>query len=83
MKTFAVVLILDGAVGQVMYWERPNGGRDFSTGMIATGWALAVDPQLQTLLRNVLHRFGVKPTQRHVSQIANKKCNPAFERRSR
>ena len=35
-----------------------------STGTIATGWALAADPKLQTLLRNVLHHFGVKPTQR-------------------
>jgi len=51
----------DGAVGQIIYWERPNGGRVFSTGTIGTGWALSVDPKLQILLRNVLFHFGVRP----------------------
>jgi N,N-dimethylformamidase len=45
--------------GEIIYWERPDGGRVFNTGSIGTGWALLADPKLQTLLRNVLHHFGV------------------------
>ena len=51
----------DGEVGQIIYWERPNGGRVFNTGTIATGWALSIDPKLQALLRNVLFHFAVSP----------------------
>jgi N,N-dimethylformamidase beta subunit-like protein/concanavalin A-like lectin/glucanase superfamily protein len=47
--------------GEMIYWERPEGGRVFNTGSIGTGWALLGDPKLQTLLRNVLHHFGVPP----------------------
>jgi N,N-dimethylformamidase len=45
--------------GEMIYWERPEGGRVFNTGSIGTGWALFADPKLQTLLRNVLDHFGV------------------------
>jgi N,N-dimethylformamidase len=45
--------------GEMIYWERPDGGRVFNTGSIGTGWALLADPKLQILLRNVLHHFGV------------------------
>jgi N,N-dimethylformamidase len=45
--------------GEMIYWERPDGGRVFNTGSIGTGWALLADPKLQALLRNVLHHFGV------------------------
>ncbi|MCI0362628.1 MAG: LamG domain-containing protein [Phycisphaerales bacterium] len=46
--------------GEMIYWERPEGGRVFNSGSIGTGWALLADPKLQTLLRNVLHHFGVR-----------------------
>ena len=46
--------------GEMIYWERPDGGRIFNAGSIGSGWALWADPKLQTLLRNVLHRFGVR-----------------------
>jgi hypothetical protein len=45
--------------GEMIYWERPDGGRVFNTGSIGTGWALLADPKLQALLRNVLCHFGV------------------------
>jgi N,N-dimethylformamidase len=45
--------------GEMIYWERADGGRVFNTGSIGTGWALLADTKLQTLLRNVLHHFGV------------------------
>jgi hypothetical protein len=45
--------------GEMIYWERPEGGRVFNAGAIGSGWALSVDPGFQALLRNVLHRFGV------------------------
>ena len=49
-----------GVVGEMIYWERPQGGRVFHGGCIATAWGLVADPRLQTLMRNVLHHFGVK-----------------------
>jgi len=45
--------------GEMIYWERPDGGRVFNAGSIGSGWALWADPELQTLMRNVLHHFGV------------------------
>lgn len=49
----------DGTVADMIYWERPQGGRVFHAGAIGAGWALAADPRLQALLRNVLHHFGI------------------------
>ncbi len=46
--------------GEMIYWERPDGGRVFNAGTIASGWVLAVDPQMAGLLRNVLAHFGVE-----------------------
>lgn len=46
--------------GEMIYWERPEGGQVFNAGSIGSGWALLVDPKLQTLMRNVLHHFGVE-----------------------
>ena len=48
--------------GEMIYWERPEGGRVFNAGSIGSGWALHSDPQMQTLLRNVLHHFGATRT---------------------
>ena len=50
---------LDGVLAEMIYWERPQGGRIFHAGAIGAGWALSADPKLQALLRNVLHHFGV------------------------
>ncbi|MFN9341532.1 MAG: N,N-dimethylformamidase beta subunit family domain-containing protein [Planctomycetota bacterium] len=50
----------DGTVAEMIYWERPQGGKVFHGGAIAVGWALTADPKLQKLVRNVLHHFGVK-----------------------
>jgi hypothetical protein len=52
--------IVGGVCGEMIYWERPSGGRVFNAGAIAAGWALSADPKLQTLVSNVLHHFGVK-----------------------
>ncbi len=46
--------------GEMIYWERPGGGRVFNAATIASGWVLEVDPRMAGLLRNVLARFGVK-----------------------
>ena len=51
-----------GHSGDLIYWQRPDGGRVFNTGAIATGQALHADPKLEALLRNVLSHFGVEPT---------------------
>ncbi len=46
--------------GELIYWERADGGKVFNAGSIASGWALNSDPKFQTLMRNVLFHFGVK-----------------------
>jgi len=48
--------------GEMIYWERPDGGRVFNAGAIGSGWVLSVDPKMAALLRNVLHHFGVPKT---------------------
>ena len=47
-------------IAEIIYWERPEGGRVFHTGSIATAWGLYHDEKLSTLVRNVLHHFGVE-----------------------
>ena len=46
--------------GEMIYWERPEGGRVFNGGAIGFGWTLGADPKLAGVLRNVLAHFGVK-----------------------
>ncbi|MDC0157217.1 hypothetical protein OAK38_05610 [Verrucomicrobia bacterium] len=48
-------------IAEIIYWERPEGGRVFHTGSIATAWAMYYDEPLSNLVRNVLHHFKVKP----------------------
>ena len=50
----------DATVAHMLYWERPQGGRVFHAGSLGSGWGLSVDPKFQTLIRNVLHHFGVQ-----------------------
>ncbi|MEI6537481.1 MAG: hypothetical protein WCN98_19210, partial [Verrucomicrobiaceae bacterium] len=52
---------IDGVIAEMIYWERPDGGRVFNAGAIGAGWAISVDSKFQSLIRNVLHHFGVKP----------------------
>ncbi len=47
--------------GEMIYWERPDGGKVFNAGTIGYAWAMSADPRLQGLLRNVLAHFGVEP----------------------
>ena len=54
---------IDGVCAEMIYWERPTGGRVFNAGAIAAGWAPSVDPKWQTVMRNVLHHFDVKSKQ--------------------
>ncbi len=46
--------------GEMIYWERPEGGRIFHAGVIAGGWVLSIDPKFETMMRNVLSHFGVE-----------------------
>ncbi|OOG40481.1 hypothetical protein B0B52_13340 [Polaromonas sp. A23] len=52
---------LDGLSAEMIYWERPQGGRVFNAGAVGASWVLAVDPHMDALVRNVLHHFGVCP----------------------
>ena len=47
-------------IAEIIYWERPEGGRVFHTGSIATAWAMYYDETLSNLVRNVFHHFKVK-----------------------
>ena len=49
----------DGVSAELIYWERPAGGKMVHFGAIAIGWALSADPVLAKLVRNTLHHFGV------------------------
>ncbi|MDE0840424.1 MAG: LamG domain-containing protein, partial [Kiritimatiellae bacterium] len=48
-------------IAEIIYWERPEGGRVFHTGSIATAWAMYHDESLSQLVKNVLHHFKVTP----------------------
>ena len=45
---------------EMIYWERPEGGRVYNAGSIGAGWAIYHDPKFQALFRNVLHHFGIE-----------------------
>jgi hypothetical protein len=48
-----------GYGADLIYWERPAGGRVFNAGATNYAGALAVDPGIQALTRNALHHMGV------------------------
>lgn len=52
--------LVDGVAAEMIYWKRPRGGEVFHAGAIPSGWTLSVDARMRTLLRNVLHHFGVR-----------------------
>lgn len=45
--------------GEMIYWERPDGGRVFNAGAIGSGWVLHADERWAAVMRNVLAHFGV------------------------
>jgi hypothetical protein len=45
--------------GEMIYWERPDGGKVFNAGAIGSGWALHADARWAVMMRNILHHFGV------------------------
>jgi len=45
---------------EMIYWERPTGGRVFHAGSINAGSTLSADSRWTGLMHNVLHHFGVK-----------------------
>jgi len=49
-----------GVAGEMIYWERPNGGRVFNAGTVSAGRGFSNDPKFALLIKNVLHHFGVK-----------------------
>ncbi len=50
----------DQTIAEIIYWERPTGGRVFHTGSIATAWGVYHDETMSKLLKNVLHHFEVE-----------------------
>jgi N,N-dimethylformamidase len=48
-----------GLSAEMIYWERPNGGRVFNAGAVGASWVLHADPMFAALLANVLACFGV------------------------
>lgn len=47
------------AAAEMIYWERPTGGRVFHSGSINSGSTLGNDPNWSKLMQNVLSHFGV------------------------
>jgi hypothetical protein len=47
---------------EMIYWERPGGGRVFHSGSINSGSTLAADDKWSGLMKNVLFHFGVTPS---------------------
>jgi hypothetical protein len=51
----------DATLVDMIWWERPQGGKVFHAGAIAWGWTLDVDPKQTKVMRNVLfHLAGLK-----------------------
>jgi hypothetical protein len=44
---------------EMIYWQRPGGGRIFHAGSINAGATLSRDEKWAGLMHNVLHHFGV------------------------
>jgi hypothetical protein len=65
---------INGVCAELIYWERPSGGRVVHAGSIAAGLVLSVDPKWQTFMRNVLHHFGV-PSTRKLNVACPNVCN--------
>ncbi|MFS2102527.1 LamG domain-containing protein [Variovorax sp. Varisp85] len=65
---------LDGLSAEMIYWERPQGGRVFHAGAVGAAWVIGNDPLFGQLLGNVLHRFGVAP--RNLMQAPTSKTAP-------
>jgi hypothetical protein len=43
---------------ELIYWERPTGGKVINSGSIGTGFGLLADEEFQKFFRNALHHFG-------------------------
>lgn len=52
---------LDGLSAEMIYWERPAGGKVFNAGAVSPSWVLGSDPYFEKLLKNVLFHFGIQP----------------------
>jgi hypothetical protein len=50
-----------GVAAEMIYWERPDGGRVFHAGTVSAGRGFGNDPRFGLLVKNVLHHFGVMP----------------------
>jgi N,N-dimethylformamidase len=48
---------------EMIYWERPGGGRVFHAGSINAGSTLAACQKWSGLMQNVLSHFGVSRTE--------------------
>jgi hypothetical protein len=48
-----------GVAAEMIYWERPDGGRVFNAGTVSASRGFANDPKFALLIKNVLHHFGV------------------------
>jgi hypothetical protein len=51
---------VENVCAEVIDWQRPEGGHVINFGSIGVGWALSVDPTLQTIMRNALYACGIR-----------------------
>jgi len=55
----------DEIASEVIFWDRPAGGRVFNAGSVGASWPLLEDESWSGLLKNVMHHFGVMPEESH------------------
>lgn len=51
---------VDDSLCDIIHWRRREGGQVFAAPSIAAGWTLSACPQWSTMMKNVLHHFGVQ-----------------------
>jgi hypothetical protein len=74
--------------GEMIYWQRPAGGRVFHAGSVSAGRGFANDPKFGLLIKNVLHEFGVPEPSQQADKLSedvgfrSAKVRPVAERKA-
>lgn len=50
---------IDDVCCEMIYWERPEGGRVFNAGAVGASWVINSDEAFSDLIKNVLHYFDI------------------------
>ena len=50
----------ENLISEIIYWERPNGGKVFNVGSVGAAWPLLKEEAYSNLLKNVLFNFAIE-----------------------